>query len=266
MALKTKLDLLNLSEEERKKAQIKFLATLSLLSEEELKEEIEFLASKGVKVTKAKDIKVFADTVSTMSKKFSILSEIHEEKLYSQEPSQLTKNAIDVYKKMQYCKQMGKAYKKEDGSYETFLFNEQAWNKEFNREEAELNEDIVTLQPEAEPSFDNVVYFSDDIEPVQSFEESDFEKTIQFESLTDATTLDSDLEDTKHIDINVYKSAAREINEISEKTTDLQTVREELEHQLKELDSLKNLTMEDEISFADLEPETYGMGRAAWNF
>lgn len=273
MALKSKLDLLNLSEEERIKVQTRFMATLPLVDEKELREELEFLESKGVKITKAREVKVLAEPVANLVKKFSILGEIHEEDLYVQDPSQIVKNAIDIYKKIQYCKQVGKVYKNEEGKYSNFLFSEKSWNNEINKENEfnqdislETEEDIVTL----EPVVDNVINFQDYISKehdiAEDVVESDFEKTIQFENISAEPiiddSIDKQLEDTKHIDINVYKSATEDMKKIEEKTTDFSTVRKELESQLAELDNLKNFSM-GEISFSDLEPESYGMGRAA---
>ena len=115
MELIEKLSLLNLNEKEEKKAKEKFMATLSLVSENELRERLDFLKSKNVEITKAKEIKVLAIPVEELSKKFSILDEIHETDLYISEPSTLSLNVIDIYKKIKYCIQNNIEYKWEVG-------------------------------------------------------------------------------------------------------------------------------------------------------
>ena len=107
MALKAKLDLLSLSDEEKSKASGKFLATLALVTEEELTDNLAYLSSQGVQIRNAREIKVLADTKAVMAKKFSILGEIHEEGIYREDPTLITRNAIDIYKKIQYCTQNG---------------------------------------------------------------------------------------------------------------------------------------------------------------
>jgi len=264
MALKSKLDLLNLSEEERVKVQTKFLATLSLISEKELKDELDFLSSKGVRITKAKEIKVLAEPVANLVKKFSILSEIHEEEIFVQDPSKLARNAIDIYKKVNYCKQVGKVYKKEDGTYEHYLSNEKDWNKEFNKENElvidspiqTIEEDITlesSIAPEivSEPVVDNIVSFNDYVEPqvIEEAKENDFEKTIRLE-------LDGALNDDL-----IHQDVTKFTDDIEEKT-EAQIIN--FQQAKSELEDLKSQLAE--ISFNDLEPETYGMGRVAWSF
>ncbi len=245
MALKAKLDLLSLSDEEKSKACGKFLATLALVTEEELTDNLAYLSSQGVQIRNAREIKVLADTKAVMAKKFSILGEIHEEGIYREDPTLITRNAIDIYKKIQYCKQNGISYKREDGTYEPFLFSEAAWQKAFNRESTVVSEvakqvvegPIVTIEPVVAATISGV-------EPV-------IPEAIE-------------LEDEDHIDIKEYMKASDDIAELEARTTNFAAIRQELEGQLAELDALKNMTFDDgEISFNDLEPETYGMRRAA---
>lgn len=245
MALKAKLDLLSLSDEERAKAQEKFLATLALVSEDELREVIGYLSSQGVQISRAREIKVLGDTKAEIAKKFSILGEIHEEGIYIQDPTQIPRNAIDIYKKIKYCIQNGRTYKREDGTYEPFLFSEAAWQAEFNRESTivtevsavkPLNDTIVTVEPVVAPELD----LGEPVVPVSTI-----------------------VEDTDHIDIGEYMKATDDVAELEAKTTNFAAIRKELEGQLAELDALKSMNFSDEISFTDLEPESYGMGRAA---
>ncbi len=246
MGLIEKLDMLDLKEEEREKAKTKFLATLAIVSDEELRGVVDTLGGEGIRITRAKEIKVLGNTKEDISKKFSILDEIHETGIYQQDPSKINLNVIDIYKKIKFCIQSGRPYKKEDGTYEPFLFNELLWQQEFSKEmkpeapkveqtlveEAPKNviEPVMTEAPKVEPV----------IEPIVS-------------------------EDTIHRDIKDYMLDSNDEAELEAKTTDFATVRKELEASLKELDSLRTLSDDnyDEISFNDLEPESYGMGRAA---
>lgn len=247
MALKDKLALLNLSEEEKVKAEQKFLATLALVSEDELKDTTGYLNTQGVQITKAKEIKVVANSKEEIAKKFNILGEIHETAIYKQDPSMINRNVIDVYKKIKYCIQVGKNYKREDGTYEPFLFSEAAWQQEFNRESSVVIEDATP----SKPLEDNLITVDPVIEPV--IVEEAIEAVVE------------PVKDTKHVDIKEYmaSSPSKDFEELEAKTTNFASIRQELEGQLAELDALKSMSFEDEISFADLEPETYGMGRAA---
>lgn len=160
MTLIEKLSLLNLDKKEETKARQKFLATFSLISEDELKERLEFLRSKNVVITKAKEIRILAIPVEELAKKFTILSEIHETDLYVSEPSALSLNVIDIYKKIKYCIQNNIEYKWETENntykYADFLKSEIKWKEFLNQREKSnkvseeipsLEEDLVTLEP-----------------------------------------------------------------------------------------------------------------------
>lgn len=234
MNLNEKLDMLDLSPAERKKAQEKFLATLSFLSVEELKKILEFLASRNVYIRNAREIKVLANSKEEILKKYSILEEIKEVELYSADPTKISYNVIDVYKKIQYCKQMNIPYRKEDGTYEKFLFNEGMW-QELSAKEANLNiistpnteEEIVTVDP----------IVNAEVEPV-------VEEPI----------------DNQHMDIQEYMATSQDIEE--EKTTTFDVISSELEEQalqknveqlISSKESLQDFKKElEEIYFGDL--------------
>lgn len=239
-----KIDLLNLSPEERKKTEEKFLVTLSLISEEDLKTILEYLNSQRVQISKAREIKVLGNSKEDIAKKFDILDGIHETDIYIQDPTMINRNVIDIYKKIQYCKQNSIPYKKEDGMYEGFLFSEIEWQKILNRASEVLNEsaspieEIVTIEPVIE------------------------------EELIIETPVEEEIEEIEHIDIKDYMNATNDIAELEAKTTNFESIREDLESQLRELDALNSLNSNDlsednVISFGDIEPESYGMGRAA---
>lgn len=251
MTLSDRLSYLNLPDEESKKAISKFLVGLGMLEYAEFIEVINRLRQHKIEITKAKDIKVIANGLENIEKKINILDEIHEVDIYRQDPSRLNCNEVlKLYQRIQICKQTGIQYKKDDGTYELFLFNEYEWKKMMSSrnegitptpEFTPVQEDIVTLEPvvEVEPIItpvDEMVAIEPEVSPVL---------------------------DTDHIDIQDYMaSQSDDIEEIQAKTTNFAAVREELEgfrDQLAELDELKSqIDFGDEISFADLEPESFG--------
>ncbi len=114
MTLVEKLDLLNLPEGEREKVIQKFFASLANVSDNELTERLEFLHDKNVDINKAKDVKVLCIPKDELMKKFSILDEIKESDIYRDDPSVLTLNVIDIYKRIKYCIANNIEYKWED--------------------------------------------------------------------------------------------------------------------------------------------------------
>lgn len=234
MTISEKLDLLMLGAEERKKAESKFLSTLALVDDIELRQVADFLRSEDVNITRARDIKVVGNSKDEIAKKFSILGEIHETDLYRKDPSKISYNVIDIYKKIQYCKQVGRAYKKADGTYEGFLFDETLWQQAM--------ESVMTTP-----------------EPTIEIEKPGAELvTLEPEIVPEPTPI----RDERFVDINDYMAANKEIENLEAQTTDFATIRKELEGQLAELDTMKSDLSYGEIKFDDLETESYG-GRAA---
>lgn len=237
MTLKDKLDLLSLSEEERSKAESKYLVTFALISSGDLKAVVQFLESQNVVITRAREIKILAIPKEEMVKKFGILAEVHETDIYVQNPSRICCNALDIYKKIKYCKQVGKEYRKPDGKYEDFLFNETAWEKEFSRRRAEK----IVGMPHNDPQI------------------------VSVDPLTAKRTSVSSSNNDKYIDIRDYMNnptpADKELDKLA---SDFDTIRGDLARELDMLNSFNGIGS-DEISFTDLEPESYktGMGRAA---
>lgn len=233
-----KLALLNLSNEERKKVEDKFLATLSLVSIEELKNVLGLLQENGIYITKAREIKVLGNTKEEISKKFSILNELGEISLYKQDPTKINFNVIDVYKKVKYCKQVGISYKKEDGTYEDFLFNEMLWQQKVNMEEVntqsypKVEEEIITMAPEVAPVQDEK--YTD----INEYMKMDTERVIEEAKPTTFDVIQNELE-TQNLEENITK-----LNETK-------TALEDFQKQLSELDT---------ISFDDLDfnAESFG--------
>jgi len=266
MGLKEKLDLLiNLSEREKNIAKEKFLASFAYVSEEELKDIIGYLDSQGVKITKAREIKVFANLKTEIAKKFNILSEIHETGIYKQDPTLINRNVIDIYKKINYCIQTSKPYKSE-GKYESFLFNELSWKKEFNKEnvveELPIVEPILTQEPVIDK---NHIDIKDIINNSIEIEEN-IAKTTSFADLKEELANLKEELDKELNDIEIQRE-----NLINQKEAVLKEFKQEKDtYKVLSTQKVVNnktynevITSEDEISFNDLEPETYGMGRAA---
>ena len=223
MTLTEKLNLLNLSAEEATKAKEKFLISLSLVSEDEINALINFLNTQGVKITKARELKVLCNPLEDITKKFDILSEVNETNLYKSDPILLNKNVIDIYRRIKYCIQNNIAYKKADGSYENFLLCEKDWKLKTVDNNLD-NDGFKAIE-------DNMVV----VEPIVN----------EVPVLNDVSDL-------------VFTEQEEETKEPEMKTTNFADLRKDLEEQLKGLEALK-----DDIGFSEIEPETYGMGRVA---
>ena len=281
MTLVEKISLLNFDAKEEKKVKQKFLATLSLVNEEELRERLDFLKSKNVKISKGKEVKVLAIPVEELAKKFSILEEIHETDLYVSDPNFLLLNVIDIYKKIKYCIQNNIEYKwkKEDNQYKyaDFLKSENKWKefvgskdeKNVSEEKFGLDDSLVTLEPfsetpVAEQTTENL--FQEFSTPLDyNFNTPNTEDNlVKFSELTTPQ-----IEKPVKFENTIESKESKESKDLKEsteefKTTNLADIRAELERELQELDKIKNTQAEpDEISFNDIEPDSYGMGGRA---
>lgn len=236
-----KLALLNLSKEERKKVEDKFLATLALVSIEELQEIINLLQANGIYITKAREIKVLGNSKEEINKKFNILKELGEVAIYKQDPTKINNNVIDVYKKIQCCKQIGKSYKKEDGTYEDFLFNDGLWQLATIKQEEtiptfnQVEEEIVSMTPEVAPVNNDIV--EDKYTDIEEYMASDRNNGVE-EKTTTFDIIQDELE-TQNLENNISK-----LNENRKALEDFQK-------QLSELDT---------ISFDDLDFGTESFG------
>lgn len=249
MTLTNNLDLLMLGKEERAKAESKFLVSVILMNPDTIK----YLNEQDIIIKKAKDIKVATNSPEEVQKKIGILNEIHETEIYKQDPSRINHNVIDIYKRIQYCKQYNIPYKKEDGSYEKFLFSEITFQQLISNEKetivtpqvfSPVEEEMVTLEPEIAPIEFN--FEKPNIEPI-------FEKKPVI--------------DNKHIDINEYRENElnKEVEEAHTTTYDkvvadlagLEQARQSLKNFRDELNSDLNF---DTISFEDLDlgSESFG--------
>ena len=237
----------DLSKEELRKVQEKFLATLALVTVEELKEILTLLAENGVYITKAREVKVLANTKEEIIKKYNILKELGEIAVYKQDPTKINFNVIDVYKKVQYCKQIGKNYKKEDGSYENFLFDETLWQQVATKVEdvaptfSPVEEEIVTFTPEVAP-----------LDFVESVNEQVVENNMDIQEYIEREAQKEEVKaETTTFDVIQNELEAQNLeNEISKLTEDRKSL-EDFQKQLSELDT---------ISFNDLDFGTESFG------
>ena len=263
MTLKEKLDLLNLSEKEQRIVENKLIGVLNFVgTDEDFNDKLIYLKSQGIKITKAKELRVLTLQINDLTRNFSVLAEIHETEIYKQNPLRLVLNPVDIYKRINYCKQNQIKYIKDDGSYAEFLFKESLWREELNKKsdnfEAEkesiINDDLVTVEP----------VFNINSEPV-------VEETFNAESIEPIKEEVNDI----HVDINEYiNNASNDIDELEAKTTsfaaikdDLQAMKERLSQELESTEDL-NTSNDNVIGFDqwNFEPETYdmnGMGRTA---
>ncbi len=213
-----KLALFDFNDKERKNAIEKFLIDLVVVPYEEMKDIVSFLKSKGVSINKARELKIVCNGYSEILKKFSIIESINEIEIYREDPSRINLNALDIFKKIKYCIQVDRSYKKEDGSYEKFLFSEAEWQKTFNK-----TSETVALSSNDLPES---VLSEDDLVTVSPSSSSD--------------------DEVKIIDEDITQPFAK-IRE------DLEGLRSEL----ASLSDYENPEYSDEISFSDITPDVY---------
>ncbi len=233
----SKIKLVGLSEEEEKKAIEKFPA-LAFVSTEEIIAVLDVLARKGEKITKARELKVLTNPVSKIEKNFDFVEEAHELGIYSEDLNRLNGNGVDIFKRIRYCNQFNIPYKNEDGTYKDFIFKENLFQNEINKSINTIEENnLIGTEPEV-----NIPEI--DMNPKENAEI-----------------------DLEHQDIHDYMQATSDLDDIEAKTTTFAQIKQDLEAQLAELDSLKaqNEQNNDNIyhfnDYANIEGETYNVGR-----
>ena len=241
MTLKEKLDLLSLPEEEQKKAEEKFLASLEYVTDEEIIDILDVLAEKGIKITRAREIKIVTNPVSKIKKNFDFIEEAHEPGIYSEDLNRLNSNGVDIFKRIRYCLLFNIPYKNEDGTYKDFIFKESLFQSEINN--SDIKTESATIETD---TLDDSV--SDDV----TIPEIDMDET---EPIND---------DVEHQDIQEYMQAKSDLDNIEAQTTTFAQIKQDLEAQLAELDALRSQTDYDNDNvyrFNDIEQETYDVGR-----
>lgn len=220
----------DLSEE----AKMKFIVPLRLVSYEDLVKVVEFLKSLGIVITKPSQFKTLVNSTEEIKKKVQILEEIGAIDIYLEDPNRINKNVIDIYRRIKYCKQYGITYKK-GNKYEEFLFSETAFNELIN-EPVPKKVEFSFIPDEEPPIVDNP---DDNLIDLKNY--------MDFGS--DISAIDNG--------INALKSAQGELNTTEpEKTTNFDSIRDQLNAQLADLDV---------INFDDINVEQYdtGMRRVA---
>jgi len=278
--MEEKIALLNLSEAEIVKLP-KFMASLAFVTKDEISLTKEFLSSKGITITQAHEITIFANPLDEIKRKFSILEEVHVSDIYIQNPIMLNKNAIEIYKKVNYCIQNNVPYKKEDGTYEQFLFSESEWQKVFNKdakkeELSNLDQTLITIDPVIEssqleltqelenPELEESVAINPalevypnavDIKDYMATDEISEDPTMTFASLEDSVNkMHSEMED--------FEPSTDSLTEAKKQILEFQ--QEQLENYKKSFASNLASNLDDEfVGFGDIDPESYSMGRAA---
>ncbi|MBE6156154.1 MAG: hypothetical protein E7161_00195 [Firmicutes bacterium] len=272
--MEKKIALLNINDAELAKLP-KFMASLTFVTADEMSAILDFLKSKGVVITLAHELTIFANALEDIKRKFSILEEVHAIDIYIQNPIMINKNAIEIYKKINYCIQNSVPYKKEDGTYEPFLFSESEWQKKFNKDaeliaSAEpnraLGESVVTLEPVI-TSEQVVIPF----EPVSQVSEEP-RKAPQDDRYMDIQEFMSSPEEIQPTTLNfasLKDSVSKmhtELNGISAQASSLASERKKLENQYANLslykDSLAQELADDFVGFDEIEPD-YRTRRAA---
>lgn len=240
--LKEKIDLLNLPEDERKKLEEKFAASLAYVSIDEMKAVIDVLNRKNEKITKARDVKVLTNPASKIEKNYDFVEEVHEPGIYSEDLNRLSGNGLDKYKRIIYCIQSGIPYKNEDGTYKDFLFKESLFQKE-------VNGLAPTMETPSETSFENVL-------PEEA-------ETIDIAVPEVEMPKDEIKEEPEQV--HDYMQAEADLNDIESHTTTFDDIKKDLEAQLAELDALRSQSEyennDNVYRFNDIEQETYDVGR-----
>lgn len=268
MGLREKLDLLKLSEKERKIAEEKFLTSLSLVSYDELKEIVDYLATKNVFITKARQLKALANFKNDISRNFDILGEIHETEIYVQDPQKISWNVIDINKKIKYCIQNGIAYKKADGTYEEFLFSERLWqakaigeNKSVSVEPIVMDETIISVEPQVDSVLD----------PLEQIE---FNPLAETEPQVEIIPFSARFAEDKNImDVKEFQSMPEEpkspstladlTNSVQRMYNELGSIEEQKQTLNAQKEELAGFQASLESQFADLDFDDLGFGRAA---
>ena len=239
--LKEKIDLLGLSEEEREKLEEKFAPSLSYVSIDEMKAVLDVLARKGEKITKAREVKVLTNPASKIEKNYDFIEEAHEPNIYAGNILLLSCPVVDIFKRINYCRQYNIPYKNEDGTYKEFLFKEGMFQHEVNG-----------LAPA----------MTDPVEEMTPLEENDTINVTVPEVEIENNPTDNEVKEPQ--DVNDYMQAEADLNDIESQTTTFAQIKQDLEAQLAELDALRSQSDYDNDNvyrFNDIEQETYNVGR-----
>ena len=180
--MKEKIELITKSFDEKEKKKInKFMPCLALTTLDELTELLKLFEQNGIKITKANQLKVVVNTIEEVQNKFSVMEQIGEKEFFKEDPNRLNLNAIDVYKRLTYCKQNNLAYKNEDGTYKDFLCSAALWNHELELHNMQDKIESIDVEPNLKK---NEEILDSKSEPViSSNEEKDDESVDYYEKI-----------------------------------------------------------------------------------
>lgn len=130
----------------------KFYASLALIDESDLDKELELLTEHGIKISKASEIKVLTQTCEELQSKIGVLKEIGLTDIFVQDPSKLSSNAIEIYKRANYSMHHDMPIKDENGKYRNFLFSTKEWTDLMNTTSLDTKESKEAVEPSETPS------------------------------------------------------------------------------------------------------------------
>lgn len=160
--MKEKIELVTKDFDEKEKKKItKFMSSLTFSTLEELDDLLELLEQNRILINKANQLKVLVNTVDEVQNKFSVIEQIGEKEFFKEDPNRINLNAIDVYKRITYCKQNNIAYKNEDGTYKDFLCSSTLWNHELELHNMQDKIESIDVEPEPKKT-EEVLEIKDD--------------------------------------------------------------------------------------------------------
>lgn len=130
----------------------KFYASLALIEESDLDKELELLTANGIKISKASEIKVLTQSCEELQSKIGVLKEIGLTDIFVQDPSKLSSNAIEIYKRANYSMHHDMPIKDENGKYRNFLFNTKEWTDLMSTASIEVKEPTEPKEEKETPS------------------------------------------------------------------------------------------------------------------
>lgn len=150
----------------------KFLSVLTdeVVSYEELNAIFDFLASKGIIISKPSQNKIFANNISFIKSQVDRMDEIGELDAYREDPLRI--NSKGAIERLLYMKNNGEVYRNEQGKYSRVpfvksLFESKYGKINFEHDNQELKEDVVSEEAQIPQNTDNIV-----LEPVASIKEN----------------------------------------------------------------------------------------------
>lgn len=284
----------DLDEKQKNIAISKYLNTINLCGDD-IKEIIAYLKSKGVNITKAKEIKIGTIALEEIKTKVDNLESIEARDLIVEHPLVLTANdkCLAIRRRIMTCRQENIPYKDENG-YLPLIWSDKAWNSVANNLNAYKEEKVEIEKPEntfakdlettlSESSIElpdiDAVLSQIDISPEENYDNADHlidpidikeeankeeEKPVEEEPIIDI----NDIIDTRER-LQKYKDELINVNtnvntDVDRSNTISMSSNEDYAKELN--DTLGNMDFDflnDELTFGDPNDEVLGGGRRA---